>query len=317
MKVAALPPIYTIDAPRATPIELDAELRSLFALLDDPDPRVAEAVQDRIRRRGEEVVLPLLSFIEYSPDALARERAEHLADHFTLAQLREGFRTLTPRFLRHDEQAFEDGIFLIARYANPRLNVAHYRTMLDGMAADLGNRLSGLSSALEILDEVNYYFFEELHFRGNQAKFMEPENSYIDRVLDRRIGIPISLAAIYLLVTEYRLRLPFSGACAPGHFLVRYDGLRTEPLFVDAFNGGTILRARDIKRYLDSSGLPFHKQFLDPSHPRNILLRMIRNLIIVFTERGNNAARKSFEEFMRILAPDATEGQAFLRGLDG
>jgi regulator of sirC expression with transglutaminase-like and TPR domain len=307
----------TLSATIETSAEPDAELRSLFALLDDPDPRVSDVVEERIRKRGADVVLPLLTFIESRPDALARERAELLAGEFNLEQLRIGFRNLARRFERNDPQAFEDGLFLIARYANPRVNVLSYRVQLDDMAAQLRSHLTGLSSALEILDEVNYFFFEALHFRGNQAKFLEPENSYLDRVLDRRIGIPISLASIYLLVTQYRLKLPFSGASAPGHFLVRYDGLRSEPLFIDAFNGGTILRARDIKRYLDSSGLPFHKQFLDPSHPRGILLRTIRNLIIVFTERGNAPERKVFEEFMRILAPDAPEGAAFLRGLEG
>ena len=296
---------------------LDSELRSLFALLDDPDPRVAEVVQERIRMRGDDVVLPLLSFIEGSPNPLAKERAEVLADQFTIAQIKEGFRTLTPRFMRHDDQAFEDGAFLIARYANPRLNAAKYRTMLDEMAEQLRQRLSGLSSALEILDVVNHFFFEELRFRGNQAMFMEPENSYLDRVLDRRIGIPISLAVIYLLVADVRLRLPFSGACAPGHFLVRYDGLRSEPLFVDAFNSGTILRSRDIKRYLDSAGLPFHKEFLEAAHPRSILLRMMRNLMMVFTERGNKTSRKSFQEFMRILSPDSIGSDLFMRGLEG
>jgi regulator of sirC expression with transglutaminase-like and TPR domain len=310
------PLIDTNDFAKAG-IQLDAELRSLFALLDDPDPRVAEAVQERIKLRGDDVVLPLLSFIDGSHDALAKERAEQLADQFTIAQIKEGFRMLTPRFIRHDDQAFEDGAFLIARYANPRLDVVKYRKMLDEMAEQLRGRLSGLSSALEILDEVNYFFFEELHFRGNQAKFMEPENSYLDRVLDRRIGIPISLAVIYLLVADTRLRLPFSGACAPGHFLVRYDGLRSEPLFIDAFNSGTILRSRDIKRYLDSAGLPFHKEYLESAHPRSILLRMMRNLVMVFNERGNKTSRKSFQEFMRILSPEAMGSDLFMRGLEG
>ncbi len=310
--------IEQVDAPALKPtVEPDAELRSLFALLDDPDPRVTQAVTDRIRMRGEDAVIPLLSFMESACDPLARERASVLTAHFNLDHLRAGFQSLALRFKRGDPQAFEDGIFLIARFGNPRLNVAHCRSLLDDFASSLEDRIAGLSSALEVLDEINYFFFEELHFRGNQASFLEPENSYIDSVLERRTGIPISLATVYLLVTQCRLRLPFSGASAPGHFLVRYDGLRAEPLFIDAFNGGTILRARDIKRYLDSSGLPFHTQFLAPSQPRGVLLRTIRNLIIVFTERHDAPARKAFEEFMGILAPDAAEGQAFLRGLEG
>src|SRR5690349_2917955 len=66
------PLIDTVESP----LELDSELRSLFALLDDPDPRVADVVQERIKLRGDEVVLPLLTFIDQSPNALAKERAE-------------------------------------------------------------------------------------------------------------------------------------------------------------------------------------------------------------------------------------------------
>jgi regulator of sirC expression with transglutaminase-like and TPR domain len=297
-------------------VPIDSELRSLLTLLDDPDPRVSEAVTERILKRGQGAILPLIEFAQLSNDSLARQRAEEIIAHCNAGTLSTLFEALGTKLTNGNRRAFEEGVFLIARYGNPTLDTAAIRAELDGFAQMLNYRISGLDSALEILDEVNHFFFEDLRFRGNQAKFLEPENSYIDRVIERRIGIPISLAAVYLLVVRSRLGLPFSGASAPGHFLVRYDGLRSEPLFIDAFNGGTVLRERDIKHYLDSSGLPFHRQFLDPSPPRAILLRMIRNLIIVFTERGNTPARAAFEKFMRILAPNAEEGQAFLRGLE-
>ena len=271
---------------------------------------------ERIRKRGEDALGPLLNFLEQTTDPLARSRAEQITQEFHTHRLDQAFIALRSRLDDGDRNAFEDGVFLIARYGNPRLDIAEVKAELDSFAKMLDYRISGLTSALEILDEVNHFFFDELRFRGNQAKFMEADNSYVDRVIERRMGIPISLAAVYLLVVRTRLRLPFSGASAPGHFLVRYDGLRSEPLFIDAFNGGTVLRERDIKHYLDGSGLPFNRQFLEPTHPRAILLRMIRNLIIVFTEHGNIEARKAFEGFMRHLAPNAGEAQAFLRGLD-
>ncbi len=295
----------------------DVELRSLFALLDDPDPRIAEVVTERIRTRGHGAISPLLDFLELNSDPLARTRGEQIAAEFNIERMNREFESLAQRLERGDRAAFEDGVFLIGRYGNPQLDLTEHKSDLDSFAQMLDYRIAGLTSALEVLEEVNHFFFDELRFRGNQAKFMEPENSYIDKVIERRMGIPISLAIVYLLVVRTRLKLPFSGASAPGHFLVRYDGLRSEPLFIDAFNGGTVLRERDIKRYLDGSGLPFNRQFLEPTHPRSILLRMIRNLIIVFTELGNTRARKAFEGFMRILAPDAPEGQAFLRGLEG
>jgi regulator of sirC expression with transglutaminase-like and TPR domain len=297
--------------------EPDAELRSLFSLLDDPDERIAEAVTDRIRSRGIGALAPLAAFLERTSDPLALSRAKRISLEFNTDVLASEFETLSLDLAEGKRTAFEDGVYLIARYGNPSLDVEHVRSEIDEFAQLLNYRIANLSSALEVLDEVNHFFFEDLRFRGNQAKFMEPENSFIDIVVERRTGIPISLAAVYLLVVRSRLGLPFSGASAPGHFLVRYDGLHSEPLFIDAFNGGVLLRERDIKHYLDSSGLPFNRQFLEPAPPRAILLRMIRNLIIVFNEHGNMPGRTAFERFMRILAPNAEEGQAFLRGLEG
>lgn len=302
---------------------IDSELVSLFALLDDPDERVARAVIERILQRGRtshhpsEVIAPLARFAKQATNRLAKTRAEQISIEFNSAQLIAEFESLAHRLAEGNRRAFEDGLFLIARFANPMLDATALHAELDGFAQMLNYRLAGLSSALEVLDEVNHFFFEDLRFRGNHAKFLEAENSYIDSVIERRTGIPISLASVYLLIVRSRLGLPFSGASAPGHFLVRYDGLRGDPLFIDAFNAGVILRERDIKHYLNSSGLPFHRQFLDPAPPRAILLRMIRNLIIVFTEHDNQLARAAFERFMSILAPNAEEGLAFLRGLEG
>ncbi len=294
----------------------DSELRSLFSLLDDPDERIARAVTERILQRGREAIAPLAIFAEHADNTLAKTRAERITAEFSASFLTREFETLAFQFAEGNRSAFENGLLLVARFGNPMVKVDHVRRELDGFAQLLNYRLSRVSSSLEILDEVNQFFFEDLRFRGNQTKFIEPENSYIDRVIERRTGIPISLASVYLLIVRSRLGLPFSGASAPGHFLVRYDGLRGEPLFIDAFNGGVILRERDIKHYLEASGLPFHKQFLDPAPPRAILLRMLRNLIIVFTEQGNAHARAAIERFMHVLAPNSSEAQDFLRGLE-
>lgn len=303
----------------AAPSAIDSELRSLFSLIDDPDSRVAEAVEERLRTRGASIMMPLFAFANAS-SGLARERAVRIGRELNVEILAEEYDTLEKQLAADDPNALEDGVFLIARYSNPALDVEYYKSFLDDYAGVLRNRIAKRSSALEVLNECNYLFFEEFKYHGNQTKFMDPENSYIHRVIERKSGIPISLAVLYLLVVDTRLKLPFSGASAPGHFLIRYDGLgsrtATEPLFVDAFNGGVILRERDIKRYLDTSGLPFNHTFLDPASPRSILLRMIRNLIIVFNENGDVAGRAAFERFMRILAPDSPEGIAFLRGLD-
>lgn len=283
-------------------LQEERELTSLFALLDDPDPRVAEAVLMRLRTKGERVLPRLLDYRFDAKDDLANERLELIVQEINVERLVREFELLAERIKINDSNTLEDGAFLIAQFAYPGLDLDRYYLELSELAAMLRARVSGVTSAIEILQITNKFFFEEQRFRGNQSKFLEADNSYINRVLDRRVGIPISLAVVYLLVARGRVGLPFSGASAPGHFLIRYDGLE-EPFFIDAFNGGVVLRKQDIKRFLNASGLPFTESFLEPASPRSVLLRMIRNLVIVFKETNEPEAKAAFERFARILAP--------------
>lgn len=280
----------------------DQELRSLFTLLDDPDTRVGEAVTDKLRQKGTSVIEPLLEFIDLSPDELARDRAEQIVQEFNDDVLVREFENLRRRFESGQIDILEDGALLIARYGQPMLDTEHCRRELSALSGKLREVVAGILERTDVLRATNDFFFEREKFRGNQTKFLDAENSYLNKVVERRIGIPISLAVVYLLVANRRVGLPFSGASAPGHFLIRYDGLE-EPLFIDAFNGGVILRKRDIQRFLEASGLPFNEQFLQPSTDRAILLRMIRNLILVFSETGNQRGERAFKRFMHALAP--------------
>src|SRR5690349_11671722 len=107
---------------------IDRELSSLFSLLDDPDPRIATAVTERLRSRGHSVVVPLLDFIETTPEQLAQQRGQQIVREFNETILLEEFQALAERVDRgNDQNALEDGMFLIARYGYPRLNVESYK----------------------------------------------------------------------------------------------------------------------------------------------------------------------------------------------
>lgn len=277
------------------------ELRSLFKLLDDPDPHVAVAVEERLRSCGPAILHPLLNFAAASADELAKKRAGRVAHDLNVEQLAEEFAALRQRIEQRERGTLEDGAFLIARYGTPDLDAEAYKAELDALAGMLHDRIRGIHSPVELLAETNEFFFRTRGFRGNHLTFLDPDNSYINHVLDRRVGIPISLATVYTLIAGKRLGLPFTGVSTPGHFLIRYDGVRNEPLFVDAFNGGTVLKREDIRTFLYSSGIPYHESFVFPAPPIAILLRMIRNLIILFQEKKNEASRRAFERFHTIL----------------
>ena len=298
-------PIVTLNVDvQTSECIVDPELQSLLSLLDDPDVRIGEAVLERLRKKGSGILDVLLDFVETSPDDLAKFRAFSIVRECNEERLAKEFAVLAKRLEWGDPRALEDGAFLIARYGYPRLNIERYRLELSALAGMLRDRVAGVQSPLDILAITNDFFFERQKFRGNQTSFLEADNSYLNRVLDRKVGIPISLAVLYLLVARMRVGLPFSGSSAPGHFLVRFDGAMDEPLFIDAFNGGVVLRKRDIKRFLDASQLNFNEAFLEPAEDRSILLRMIRNLILVFGETHDTVGQKAFERFLKLLAPN-------------
>ena len=137
----------------------------------------------------------------------------------------------------------EQGAFLIARYAYPSLTSPRIRRQLDDMAQEVRDRIGPRASGEETVKTLNRYLFTEQGFKGNTKNYYEFENSYLNCVIDRRTGIPISLSTVYLLIGK-RLGLPVHGIGMPGHFLVKYESDRYK-IFVDCFNGGALLTEKN------------------------------------------------------------------------
>src|SRR5262245_48603885 len=139
---------------------------------------------------------------------------------------------------------------LIAREEYPDLDVGRYLTRLDDMAAQIRERMSGREGVTSQIAHLNRLLFEEMGFRGNLEEYEDPRNSFLNDVLDRRVGIPISLSTIYLEIGR-RIGCPLAGVSFPGHFLVRTlmrDGL--QDVLIDPFNRGRILTEADCRDLL-------------------------------------------------------------------
>jgi len=197
--------------------------------------------------------------------------------------------------LRH----LETGAFLIARFAYPDLDVPAYVDMLDAMAREVRERLGRKASGEEIVKAVNRHLFVEQGFAGNTHEYYDVDNSYFNRVLERKTGIPISLSAVYLLVGK-RLELPVFGVGMPGHFLVKYEANRYR-IFVDSFNGGALLTQKDCARFLDQAGYGFDERYLQKTPPRMILIRMIKNLVAIHNKMDDRAKAARLTRFIEIL----------------
>ncbi|MBN4053223.1 transglutaminase family protein [bacterium AH-315-L15] len=146
---------------------------------------------------------------------------------------------------------------------------------------------------------INKYLFQERGFRGNTDDYFNPDNSYLNRVLDRGLGIPISLSAVYLFVSR-RLDLPIVGVGMPGHFLIAYPG-EGRNLFLDPFNSGQIMTRKTCVQFLKEAGYGWREDFLDVCKDREILARMIRNMIASYTSLGENKQANQLSRYLQIL----------------
>lgn len=201
---------------------------------------------------------------------------------------------------RADEIDIARAALSYARDAYPDLDISSYLGLLDRMADVVRPRLDDCHP----LDALNVFLFDELGFYGNVENYFDPRNSFLNQVLDRRTGIPITLSVVYLELA-WRLGLSMAGVGLPGHFIVRYDG-DTEPIYLDPFYGGAVMSVNDCRlRVADISGghLPFHISYLDPVGSRDILSRMLQNLKGIYTARTDFVAAISIVEKLILLNP--------------
>jgi regulator of sirC expression with transglutaminase-like and TPR domain len=204
---------------------------------------------------------------------------------------------------------------LIAQDAYPSLEVERYLGDIERMAMRLRGRMPQTLGAEERVAALNEFLFEDLGYRGNTEEYYDPRNSYLNDVMDRKVGIPISLAVLYMAVGR-RVGLPLEGVSFPGHFLVRLR-LRAGVLVLDPFTAGAPqseaeLRAR-LQRVIPAgitdnvpvSELPLD-QFLEAASNRQILARMLRNLKAIYRETDKPERLLEVLNRMLVVTPDSS-----------
>ncbi len=258
------------------------DLQFLLTLLDDESEDVYGAVREKLISLGPGVVTALRGAAE-SDSLLIRERARTIAEKIIGVMLRSQFAEL----LLHNEGGdidLEKAVFLLARYEYPALDVKMYTEMLNLWATELKARLAGHDDPAETLSLINDFFIREKGLQGNRENYYDPGNSYIKCVMDTRKGIPISLSVVYLLVTR-RINIPLDGIGMPSHFVLKYT-IGEKELFIDPFNGGQFLSREQCIQFIESDGFGFALAYLEKVSNRQIIERMIRNLIYAYQQKN-------------------------------
>jgi len=204
---------------------------------------------------------------------------------------------------------------MIAQDAYPGLEVERYLGEIERMAIRLRGRQPAAGRPEERVAALNQFLFDDLGFWGNTEDYYDPRNSYLNDVIDRKTGIPITLAVLYMELGR-RVGLPLEGVSFPGHFLVRLR-LRGGVLVLDPFTGGATQSEAELRERLQrvipegvADNLPVAElpldQFLEPASNRQILARVLRNLKGIYRETDKPERMLDVLNRMLLVAPDAS-----------
>ena len=195
---------------------------------------------------------------------------------------------------------------LIAKEEYPQLSVERHLGRLDQLTEEVRDRIADETAPLVILQELLRTVYERNGFRGNREAFYDPRNSFLNDVLDRRKGVPLTLG-IVLLEVGWRLGLPLEGVNFPGHFLVRYPGVAVR-LLVDPFDGGRIWfedQAQDLLDRVYGGMVRVRPRFLKASARREMLVRLLAHLKGIYLNVQDNDRALAIIERILVIHPTA------------
>ncbi len=275
-----------------------SEIESLIYLLDDPDPEVQNSVHSRFRELGEDAV-PLLD--QHKSETVGesdREFINNIIYNITIGSLMEEFSDLMEEGI-HNSRQLEKAVMKLSKFGSPTLREGDYSRKLDKLAQQISSDIAYTPSLREKMHIMLQYVFRELRFRGDSANYHIPDNSLMDRVIDRRKGIPIMLGLVVIFMAR-RLNLPFYGVNMPIHFLILYE-TPSEGVLIDPFDGGTIVSYDQCYYFLKKNGVEPRPDHLRKADEIQILARCIRNLIHSYSKAGQDRKVKDLRQLLQLV----------------
>lgn len=268
-----------------------ADKAALATLLDDSSPAVRQALLLQFEQLGDEG-RAFLQEVARSTNRVAAAAAIWYLRELKFFDPVAEFRG----FIRSLNYELETGALLLSRTVNPGLDVAAVCTQLDALAARCQKLRPATASLREQCRVLNRVLFQELGLRGNHEHYTDPLNSFIDQVLARHVGIPVSLSIVYLLVAQ-RIGLELEPVGVPGHFLVGcYEP--EGPFYIDAFHAGRFLTPDDVFAMLRENDHTPQLADLAPTPVREVLCRCCRNLANHYAMAGANERASLFAGFV-------------------
>jgi regulator of sirC expression with transglutaminase-like and TPR domain len=285
----------------------DKEVEALLKLLDDSDIEIYRQVEDRLLSYGTDVIPVLEKSWENTLDLVLQQRIEDLIHKIQFSDVQNELKTWAI------SGAFDllQGFIIVSKYQYPEFDEQKIINQIEAIKRDAWIELRYDTSPIEKVKILNHVFYNIHGFTGNVTNYHDPQNSYLNIVMESRRGNQISLAIIYSVIAQ-RLDIPIFGVNLPQHFILAYQDEQNEYekisldqhgilFYINAFNKGFIFNKRDIDYFLKQLNLEPLPIFYTPCSNIQILKRVLRNLINSYEKLGYTQKISELESLYCIL----------------
>jgi hypothetical protein len=265
---------------------------ALARLLTDEDAETVRLVKEQLASIAEDHPETIQDLMR-SEDPLVSFHAKDILDELDQREGEEDF-TLLCHFAG-DVFDIEKAAWSLSAAIQPSACDVELEELVNEWGREFLSRCACATSPLERVQILSQYLAQELHFRGNSEKYYCEENSLIPRLVESRVGIPISLTLLYQMIGA-RGGMKIEGINLPGHFIARHG-----EVYFDPFHEGRVLCQCDVKNILDRQGIVLRRNHLQAANPRQFLLRILANLLYVYDLDGEKMKRNRIKGWMTAL----------------
>ncbi|MGD1839319.1 MAG: transglutaminase-like domain-containing protein [Thermonemataceae bacterium] len=271
------------------------EIKALLSLLDDDDTEVRTHIEDKILSMGDVIIPFLENEWENSLNPKVQNRIEDLIHNL---QLESTEKKLYEWKKEHQDDLLR-GLWAVATYQYPDLSLEQLQSEIDQIYYRIWMLFKEDMHPSDQIKVINYVLYDEVKLVANTKHFHSPANSMLNEVLRTKKGNPLSLCALYILLAQ-KLSLPIFGVNLPNLFILTYQTENVQ-FYINAFNRGLIFTKEDIDNYLAQINLTPSDRFYTPCTNRDIIVRLLRNLIISFETLGETQKVLEVKHFLSLF----------------
>lgn len=294
----------------------DKEVLSLILLLEDEDEEIVQHVEQKLLSLGADVIPLLENEWGNINSALHQQRVENVIHKIQFENLLEDLRNWS----KGAEQDLLEGLYIVAKYRYPELNKQSLLNEIDRIRLDIWLEMHYDLTAYEKIRIMNHVIYNVHGFKGNTDQYHDPQNSFINNVLESKRGNPIMLAVVYILVAQ-RLNIPVYGVNLPQHFVLGYkeesmginisDAFNQSPnidrpggkilFYINAFNEGAVFSKANLEQFLKQIQIEPRLEFFEACSNVDIIKRVLRNLVVAYEKINKPSKVNDVHQMLSVL----------------